>query len=449
MPSLLLLLGLLAGAAPAGGAGEEPLPRAPLVGDLDWLLLASGNEQGWHQPCGCSAVRAGGIARRAGLDARLAEVDPARPRVWVMAGNHSATDDGEPGWARTEALLDWAAGAGVAAVNLGGRELDAGLERSLVELARRRLPAVSSSLVRAGEPERALLDEPVAVRQVPDGPRLAFVGLTAHRPGEILETGQGPAKTRPAAEALADGLRRAQALGAQQVVVLAALPVEELRDLAATAPEVFFVGSEGTHQLQGGNWAYLGSRGKNVLETGFGASGPVLRYHVLDQYRPEDPELLELQRQAGLRVNALRRAAAAERLAEAPASREPSAWTGTGSCRACHVLEYLAWERHGHSRALESLEAAAADFDPDCLACHATAFGRPGGFRSSLESPELGQVGCESCHGAGGDHVRSGGREPLGEVPAGTCLACHDEANSPGFDRESAWQRIRHGPERP
>lgn len=442
-PALLLLLLLLLVAAPPPGEPSEAQPRSPLLGDLDWLLLVSGNEQGWHEPCGCAAVRAGGIARRGGLDARLAEVDPDRPRVWALAGNFAATGDGEPGWARTEALLDWAASAPAAAVNLGGRELEAGLDRILDLAEARGLALVSSSLVRAEEPDREWLEEPVAFHQVPGGPRVAFVGLTTHRPGERFDS--GAARTRPPAQALEAGLRAARAGGAQRVVVLAALPVEEVEELAASAAgaQAWFVGAVGGHQLQGSGWAFLGARGRVVLEAGFGAGEPVLRYHVLDQRRPEEPELAQRQLAASLRVNELRREEARERLPAAPAAGSPLA--GSESCRSCHVPEYLAWERFGHSRALDTLAASAADFDPDCLACHATGFARPGGFRSPLETPELAQVGCESCHGAAAAHVRSGGTEPLGPVPVGTCTACHDEANSPGFDRGEAWRRIRHG----
>jgi len=89
---------------------------------------------------------------------------------------------------------------------------------------------------------------------------------------------------------------------------------------------------------------------------------------------------------------------------------------GSRVCRGCHLVQYLSWERRAHGKAFESLrsgsrEAAkrlagldpAKDYTNDslCLPCHATGYGEPGGFVDPEETPELLNVGCESCHGAG------------------------------------------------
>jgi len=41
--------------------------------------------------------------------------------------------------------------------------------------------------------------------------------------------------------------------------------------------------------------------------------------------------------------------------------------------------------------------------DADCLRCHTTGYGKPGGFTSIAETPDMANVQCEECHGAGGD----------------------------------------------
>ena len=53
-------------------------------------------------------------------------------------------------------------------------------------------------------------------------------------------------------------------------------------------------------------------------------------------------------------------------------------------------------------------------------------------------------MGCESCHGPGGDHVKEGARRAGTIVSLGDkcdscvilqiCGACHDDANDPGFE---------------
>jgi len=92
---------------------------------------------------------------------------------------------------------------------------------------------------------------------------------------------------------------------------------------------------------------------------------------------------------------------------------------GVGVCRKCHLDQAEAWTRTAHAKAYESLRAkakaaekVAARLDPDrdytreaeCLECHTTGFGKPGGYRIDMTAGDARQyvgVGCESCHGAG------------------------------------------------
>jgi hypothetical protein len=96
-----------------------------------------------------------------------------------------------------------------------------------------------------------------------------------------------------------------------------------------------------------------------------------------------------------------------------------------------------------------TLSKAGKSTHADCLACHTTGFGRPGGFPrdGAVEShTDLARVGCESCHGPGGEHVkqdatRIGSIVSLGDkcdscVILQICGRCHDEANDPGFEFE-------------
>src|SRR5437667_268963 len=61
-----------------------------------------------------------------------------------------------------------------------------------------------------------------------------------------------------------------------------------------------------------------------------------------------------------------------------------------------------------HAHALATLETKHKASDANCLKCHTTAFGREGGFQPGAAAsghPDLARVGCESCHGPGGEHV--------------------------------------------
>ena len=124
-------------------------------------------------------------------------------------------------------------------------------------------------------------------------------------------------------------------------------------------------------------------------------------------------------------------------------------YVGSGACRTCHAAEYDTWSKSGHGRALASLEAKGKSGDSECLACHTTGFGRPGGFPADARAPDhadLASVGCESCHGPAGDHVGADARRIGTIVSMGDkcdscvilqiCGSCHDDANDPGFEFE-------------
>jgi hypothetical protein len=133
---------------------------------------------------------------------------------------------------------------------------------------------------------------------------------------------------------------------------------------------------------------------------------------------------------------------------------------GSEACASCHAAEFATWSQGDHARAGSTLLASPRGGDPACLACHTTGKGREGGFPSDgklAENPDLGRVGCESCHGPGGDHVaesdaKIGTIVSLGDkcdscVILQICGSCHDDANDPGFEFKviEKIEKQRHG----
>jgi hypothetical protein len=120
------------------------------------------------------------------------------------------------------------------------------------------------------------------------------------------------------------------------------------------------------------------------------------------------------------------------------------------------------WAASPHARAGQTLAGAGRASDAGCLRCHTTGFELPGGFpRDGKVSAhaDLARVGCESCHGPGGDHLKEGAQRlgtilSLGDkcdscVVLQICGSCHDDANDPGFEFEVIDKilRQRHGKE--
>src|SRR5262249_6278511 len=119
-------------------------------------------------------------------------------------------------------------------------------------------------------------------------------------------------------------------------------------------------------------------------------------------------------------------------------------------------------------------------FDPECLSCHATGwnpqkyFPYESGYVSLKDTPNMVANGCENCHGPAAEHVAAengqidasdakkeqlraelrlkivaneGNREhqefEKGKVVK-MCMECHDRDNSPEFDFQKYWPKVKH-----
>ena len=67
------------------------------------------------------------------------------------------------------------------------------------------------------------------------------------------------------------------------------------------------------------------------------------------------------------------------------------------------------WEKSAHGNAYKSLVDAKRpsnrQFDPECIVCHTVGFGYESGFFDADKTNQLRNVGCENCHGPGGEHI--------------------------------------------
>lgn len=136
-------------------------------------------------------------------------------------------------------------------------------------------------------------------------------------------------------------------------------------------------------------------------------------------------------------------------------------------CKSCHFKEWKSWKKTKMAQAFEVLKPGAAaenkvkmefdpqkDYteDPNCLACHTTGYGLPGGYRiprnlryKARKAAEQARGGtCEVCHGPGSiygpvhkdvdDNARPYAQEEfyaVGEykVDKWVCTRCHNSKN--------------------
>ncbi|SDN65550.1 Cytochrome c554 and c-prime [Desulfonauticus submarinus] len=106
-------------------------------------------------------------------------------------------------------------------------------------------------------------------------------------------------------------------------------------------------------------------------------------------------------------------------------------YVGSKQCGECHEKEYKNFITY--SKKAKSFEHIKKMFPKleererqECYACHTTGYGK-GGFISYEKTPELSDVGCETCHGPGKEHVESGGDPELIRLKMDlkTCNDCH------------------------
>ncbi|MDB5387792.1 MAG: cycA1 [Planctomycetaceae bacterium] len=407
-------------------------------------VLVSGDTAGWMVPCGCAAGQSGGLLRRGSL---VADERQRQATIVVDAG-------GAPGGTalydklKFTAILNGELKMGLKAHNIGGPEAALGLEelRRLEQVLK--FPFISANLKDLkGQP----LFEPCKFVEA-NGRRLMFIGVLSQRfagsKWQIDEPRESILATLEKYKGQFDW-----------AIVLAYLPEVELRELAATLPEVHAVVGGPTGQsiapLAVGPvlLASATNKGKFVVRLSVPAPRDTtpweghsieLTSRFADDLDQSDI-LTEFRRHLDERDLT---ASDSGLVADFGAKRPPEYQiAGSGECRECHQQDADHWKESSHSKAWETLVHRDAHVDSYCQQCHTTGFGLPGGFQSVRTTPARISVGCESCHGPSQAHVQ----RPTVKTPFAAkdqCVRCHDHENSPQFDYAKYWLKIKHGTEK-
>ena len=132
-----------------------------------------------------------------------------------------------------------------------------------------------------------------------------------------------------------------------------------------------------------------------------------------------------------------------KRRVEATARAETSSphtasYASSGACVNCHSDEFARWTLTKHAQAWTTLVRRGETDNPECVSCHTTGYGEPGGLGELNDSNvrRFKGVQCEECHGPLGGHP-SNPDVTASAVTRESCLKCHDEANSPDFDYDT------------
>lgn len=414
-PALIACVGLAGGLVSAASAPADPD-----------VVLVTGDFDGYLSPCGCTAPMIGGVRRLATVIKSLQR--PARTLVLGNGGLTGARTRQEEMKAQTAAEILGRFG-GILHLTPSEARFGPGLALTLAGLTNGRLVATvlqeRDGMARRWQRQGVFLIGGVTLRPEALGPPLSLATTTVDQAVQEL-----------LAEARTDRL---------VAVLMIDGDIGQARALARRHPGIGLliyrnIGSPPLKaQREGATLlATAGDHGKHLVHLTFRRKVPA-SYRVIS-LGPEvrdDPAAERIYREY------LRRVGEEDLLARVP--RLPSEpFSGAVRCGSCHSEAAKVWERSRHATALETLEHEGHEKDPDCVSCHVTGLEKQTGFKSRKETPQLASVGCESCHDAGSAHAADPQRVKMALVGQKSCQPCHTPSNSPTFDFEKYWAKIRH-----
>jgi nitrate/TMAO reductase-like tetraheme cytochrome c subunit len=131
-------------------------------------------------------------------------------------------------------------------------------------------------------------------------------------------------------------------------------------------------------------------------------------------------------------VNEANRVALEGRLPPPAPPGQPS-YVGVESCAGCHTSEKAFWDKTAHAGAYPTLASESKEYNLDCVSCHVTGYGRPGGS-TVTHVEKLKNVQCEVCHGPGSLHAAAPKVVRLPAPEGKACVACHHPPHVEDFD---------------
>lgn len=406
----------------------------------DFILVASGDTHGWIMPCGCTSNQSGGLLRRATYLEQLREDKD----VFLVDVGGAADGVAPYQMEKFRAILEGENLMGIAAHNIGAAELAFGAE-TLLELIG---PSPSVGLFISAN----VVDE--NDQQIFAPQRVYKIGDTSIQIiGVVSPRYSGPGlKVLDPKESILNVLNMTDPIDGW-LVILAYMNEAELRELAATLPEAHAIIGAPTNQALAPEKigpvviTSATNKGKFLAELTFQGQNESVEAGIVEM----TPEFTDNQKQK-LNLDEFREILSVKDFTASQSGLiDDNRWSvsptdqvaGTSSCLECHEQIYHEWEKSGHAHAWERLVKENAHFDSYCQQCHTTGYGWSKGFESANLSPQLVNVGCESCHGPSLKHVNDSSMKTPFDAK-GQCMKCHDPENSPTFEFDSYWEKIHH-----
>jgi hypothetical protein len=444
----LMLSGI--GCGPKTGAGQNDKPPSRLFHDWPqdrkplFVLLLSGQQHGYLQPCGCSPIQYGGLERRYNLIQQL-----KKEKGWPIVAVDLGDIPQERGPQKLlkyvtsmEALkkLDYtAAGIGANESNLPLIDALAGFALNNEINNKPQPPFVLGGNLQGNRANNFPGTQAVAFAG--NGNGIPKIGVTSVAAPSVTQQVKDPGvKFDPIEKAIPVLLKELNQGKADFKVLLFQGDEKELQQIAAILAgfQVILHLSQEEEPPENPTWVNrtmlvtVGHKGRYVGLVGvFAGNKPGLPFELYYQLLRIGPEYKTLPDKDAdnpiLRVldDYAREVKEKNYLQlythnKHPIQIEPqfstATYVGSDKCKKCHEHAYDVWSKSKHARAFQTLVEAKRpslrQFDGECVICHVTGFEYTSGYRNDTATPNLKNVGCESCHGPGSEHVDNKNRKP-------------------------------------
>lgn len=443
-------------------------------------LVLTGRLNGYLEPCGCAGMdrMTGGLSRQCEF------FDQLKKKGW----NPLILDVGgiSPGVTKQAQIKFLAATnmlreMGYDAITLGTIDLNFPCADILAEVSN---PGLSGKLFTSAnvglfEFDNELLPPAKIVSR--NGVKIGIIGVLGDEECEQVRKQNDEVAIRSAKLVLSQLIPVLKEKNCQFIVLLSHATIEESKEFAREFPDLDIIVTPNGPPVPpaepeiipetGQYFITIGEKGMNVLVLGLYDDDemPLLYQRVpMDSRFASSQKILDLmgvyQDQLrlegldGLGIQPLRN----------PFEESNGEYVGSKRCEQCHEESYRVWKTSRHSIAWKSLEKSnpPRTFDPECIACHVEGWNAEhrmpfkSGFLGVDVTPDLVNVGCESCHGPGEKHMQAeiGSNLKLQKKYRSAlhldatdkekmkvfCIQCHDLDNSPKFDYERYYKVIEH-----
>ena len=414
----------------------------------DFTLVVSGQELGYLEPCGCAEGQIGGFPRR---DSVLLQLASSGKNLLRIANGNLISDAGRQSELKAAIGFTALKEMEYAAFNVGPRDLLLGIEQLKYFSNTSGIPFLSANLFQGETPVfQPFVLHAVHLKDLQR--RVAIVGIISQQFEIYAENASVDLILKTPEDVLRELIPELSS-ECEFIVLMAHAGIGEATALAKAFPQidVIIVGDEESDALRESisvaDTVLLnpGTKGKALgaldvrWDKGEKRTDSHFELLTLSERIPDSPRMMDLRLM-------YQQMLAAENLIEEVERELPSTggmYAGNVSCKTCHASEYASWKKTKHSHAYHTLVEKGHETDPECLTCHTVGFGFQTGFVSEPQTPTLMDVGCENCHGVGGNHVKNP-QSGYGKVTKANCLTCHTTENSPNFDYDVYFPKIRH-----